>query len=368
MPLVVLEPLVPDPAMSRCPRCFADLGERWQYCAHCGLPLDPASIADLAHQSPRISYVERDPVRRANRRARDLMLRSFVSAVMAVGIFALITFSVFVVNPDALSGLRAAQEPTVPAWAEIHAASEPAGEGLGGVEMIQWSRVIEPGSFKSGDPNSWSEGEGETEPYHGGGWIEYAFQISLYEITNRQYYDYLFLASVEPSEELAKRWTGGSRDHPEPGPEQDDLPVTGITYDEAAAFAAWLSEDPAFEGARLPSRLEWERAARGVDGRVYPWGNEWAAGRANTIEEACGGPVAGSVYGRPDGDSSYYGVFNMAGNVAEWIYQEDRNLRYAVGGRWDRGADAAQTWKATEYFTYSTDHAVGFRIARYVMR
>ena len=106
---------------------------------------------------------------------------------------------------------------------------------------------------------------------------------------------------------------------PAGGPGAADLPVTGVTWDEARAFCA-------FVGKRLPTEAEWEKAARGGDGRRYPWGEEFSCARGNfgsfdgegrcAAEGAPGRPVP---VGQAPRGASPYGALDMAGNVWEWV-------------------------------------------------
>lgn len=112
------------------------------------------------------------------------------------------------------------------------------------------------------------------------------------------------------------------------------VPVTGVSWFDARDFCA-------FAGGRLPREAEWEKAARGTDGREFPWGAESACARANWGNFDGEGPCAGSnpgfpvAVGRYPEGASPYGVLDMAGNVWEWVadrYGEDPRRRVVRGG------------------------------------
>jgi serine/threonine-protein kinase len=105
-----------------------------------------------------------------------------------------------------------------------------------------------------------------------------------------------------------------------------DHPVVWVTWEGAAAYCKWA-------GLRLPSELEWEKGARGVDGRPYPWGDEWEAGRPDPPEGEEGGEEITSVWAYSSARSPY-GLCQMIGGVYQWCadcYEESAYERYAKG-------------------------------------
>ena len=97
---------------------------------------------------------------------------------------------------------------------------------------------------------------------------------------------------------------------------KDDHPIVKVTWKNAADYAEWA-------GASLPTEAQWEKAARGTDGRTYPWGNEWDAAKCS--HRGWGTEPAGS---NPAG-ASPYGCLNMAGNVWEWCADRYLGSYYA---------------------------------------
>lgn len=96
--------------------------------------------------------------------------------------------------------------------------------------------------------------------------------------------------------------------------QRPEHPVVQISWKGAVAYCAWLS-DVTGESWRVPTEEEWEKAARGTDGRIYPWGDQWDRTRANTDD---GGPGDTTHVGAYPAGTSPYGIFDMAGTVNEW--------------------------------------------------
>ena len=122
--------------------------------------------------------------------------------------------------------------------------------------------------------------------------------IDLYEVTHGDYFRFV----QETGFPVPPRWHKGA-----PRPEQVNLPATFISWREADTYCRW-------RGARLPSEAEWEKAARGENAWLYPWGNFFDYRRANI-----GGLYEGpKTVGSFERGRSPYGVYDMIGNVWEW--------------------------------------------------
>lgn len=164
------------------------------------------------------------------------------------------------------------------------------------------------------------------------------FAIARVPVTNALYGAYVEAAAAPPP--LAWR---GLR----PPPERLDHPVVDVSWEEATAFCRWLDGQGAtytlatmgaaptlaVGAPRLPTEAEWEHAARGGDGRTFPWGETFEPQRANTRE---GGRAGTSPVGAYPEGASPYGVLDLAGNVWEWTASLDASYPY----RADDGREA----------------------------
>lgn len=137
--------------------------------------------------------------------------------------------------------------------------------------------------------------------------INYDFWMARYPITNEQYSQYVKSSNlIHP----VRNWEN-KKNHP----------VTNVTWASATLYCLWLNDllksiIPSGLVLRLPVETEWEKAARGIDGRRYPWGNEYEKDRCNSSDEGNRGTTPVGLYS-PKGDSPY-GCADMSGNVWEW--------------------------------------------------
>ena len=103
-------------------------------------------------------------------------------------------------------------------------------------------------------------------------------------------------------------------------------PVYGLTWYDALGYARWLRQMTGLAW-RLPTEAEWEKAARGTEGHIYPWGNSWEAGKANILwDESQSIDQSVTPVDRYSRAASPYGVIDLVGNVAEWtstIYDDE---------------------------------------------
>ncbi len=132
-------------------------------------------------------------------------------------------------------------------------------------------------------------------------------------------------------------------------PEENRLPMTGVTWNEADSYCRAL-------GKRLPTEAEWEFAARGSDGRLYPWGNNYEPGRANIANVDGGFMPVGSF---PSGDSPF-GVSDMSGNAMEWT---DSDFKVYEGSLYRPSgcSGPCKVIRGGAYFDYPQDATAVFR-------
>lgn len=174
-----------------------------------------------------------------------------------------------------------------------------------------------------------------------------AFEISRYPVTNAQYREF-----VEATGYVSE---GGWREsYP---PEEEKLPAVNVTSFDARAFCEWAD-------CRLPSELEWEKAARGTDGRRYPWGEEWDPAVCN--HEGAG--LSAVDAHEEAGNVSPYGVVDMVGNALEYVDSTSSKRPGSIvlkGGAWSNGS--LKPFDAIRHTTEVTGGAYkgfGFRVAR----
>jgi len=183
------------------------------------------------------------------------------------------------------------------------------------------------------------------------------FFIDRTELTNAQYQK--FIAAT--GHRVPSNWKDGRFPAGEAG-----FPVVNVSWEDASACAKW-------EDKRLPTEAEWEFAARGTEGRLYPWGSDWQSGRANTREGGPGRVLAAGSF--PKG-ASPYGVLDLSGNVWEWTasdltsYDSDSRIlapgKVIRGGAWDVPRERATATYRGVVQPERTYEKTGFRCVRSV--
>lgn len=193
-----------------------------------------------------------------------------------------------------------------------------------------------------------------------------AFYIDQYEVTNKEYMNCVDEGVCREPIQIGET-NMDSKYYGDPA--YDDFPVNTVNWHMAKTFCEW-------RGARLPTEPEWEKAAGGSESLRYPWGEEIDCSRAN-FKDCNGGPVAVGSY---ESGKSPYGVYDMAGNVWEWVsdpiqhypYQADfsgqiseYDSRVVRGGGWLDDGNFLRTTNRSYlhpslFYDYET---VGFRCA-----
>ncbi|GJL78891.1 MAG: hypothetical protein NPINA01_18800 [Nitrospinaceae bacterium] len=161
-----------------------------------------------------------------------------------------------------------------------------------------------------------------------------AYYIDKYEVSNAQFTE--FIQATDYS--APAYW-----DHRQLN--QPNQPVTGVNWYDANAYCHWANK-------RLPTEAEWEKAARGPAGSIYPWGNVLDYSKANFAKGKTGQKhITAPIDSHPEG-KSYYGVYNMAGNVFEWVqdwydpnyYKTSKDIRNPAGPQIGAGLGVTGTY------------------------
>jgi serine/threonine protein kinase len=224
--------------------------------------------------------------------------------------------------------------------------------------------LIPAGEFLMGSPGEDPDASEDERPQR----LVYldAFYIDISEVTNAWYAGCVEAGVCDPPGVSSSQ----THDPYYDSFDFDDYPVVNVTWNDAQTFCEWA-------GKRLPNEAEWEKAARGTDGRAYPWGVQFDDGEGNCGDEMGDTAATGSC---PRG-ASPYGVQDMAGNVAEWVedvyqgdyYQEapDQNpagpssgsRRVVRGGSWQSTATQVRAASRAAAPPDGSDSATGFRCA-----
>ncbi len=163
------------------------------------------------------------------------------------------------------------------------------------------------------------------------------FSMDKFEVTNAQFKE--FYAKLTIPE--------GKADHP----------VADVSYFESEDYCKSV-------GKRLPTSIEWEKAARGTDGRTYPWGNTFSRGKANTQEAGFG---ATTPVGKYKGGASPFGVMDMGGNVWEWVNawsSDKQQYKLVMGGSYFEDRTFATTTSTLKSIPDDIHEYSGFRCAK----
>lgn len=196
-----------------------------------------------------------------------------------------------------------------------------------------------------------------------------AFRMSRYSVTHMQ-----FQAFVDAGGYDTEQWWDGlvkPDSPPAPRFQEGNRPIDSVNWYEALAFCRWLSARTG-QSIRLPTEQEWEKAARGTDGRQYPWGKTFGHEYLNS-QWKLGGTSAVGIY--PNGQSRY-GLMDMSGNVWEWCLDAWTDIppveiaapiaevsakQVVRGGSWRLGGDKSRTTLRFGNEPYVRYYIIGFR-------
>ena len=196
--------------------------------------------------------------------------------------------------------------------------------------------------------------------------IDFDYWIDQYPVTNEKYYEFILADGYGNqaywSEEGWKWKAENNITVPEHWNDTEwnkaDHPVVGVSYYEAEAYAKWA-------GKRLPTEREWEKAARGEDGREYPWGEWFDKNICNSSEAAIGYTTPVTQYSN---GVSPYGCYDMAGNVwewcADWYDEKQKDSRVLRGGSWRSNPGNLRVSYRNWFVAVAGTNYIGFRLAQ----
>ncbi|MBK18476.1 MAG: hypothetical protein CMM52_06535 [Rhodospirillaceae bacterium] len=201
-----------------------------------------------------------------------------------------------------------------------------------------------------------------------------AFAITRTTITNRDYARFVGETGHRVPNVDIKTWKSYGLIHPYPRTRRhawksgvppkgrSNHPVVMVSHSDAMAYARWLSKKTG-RVWRLPTENEWEKAARGTDGRRFPWGNKFDPKRLNSHDS---GPFDTRPVGQYLSGRSPYGLLDGAGQVFEWTASSAGKARYIVkGGSWDdKGCGICRPAARHGRPEYLKHILVGFRLVR----
>jgi formylglycine-generating enzyme required for sulfatase activity len=202
----------------------------------------------------------------------------------------------------------------------------------------------------------------------------HAFRITRSQITNRQYFEFVRQNRYPAPDVTSETWRGYGLIHPytrtrrhawqngEPPTGREDHPVVLVSYKDASAYAAWLTKTTG-QTWRLPTEHEWERAARGDDGRMFPWGDHFDAALLNSHDQ---GPFDTLPVGLFPNGHSPHGLVDAAGQVFEWTATAAGARRHIVkGGSWDdKGCGVCRPAARHSRPDHLKHILIGFRLIR----
>jgi formylglycine-generating enzyme required for sulfatase activity len=236
---------------------------------------------------------------------------------------------------------------------EPEAEAQPEAEEMAEAGMV----VVPAGEFVMGS------GQGDEEPAHTV--LVDAFEIDVFEVTNAEFAQFV--------EETGYQTDAEKNNDPSPWRAyftegKGRYPVVKVSWNDAQAYCEWA-------GKRLPTEAEWEKAARGTDERVYPWGDEWDVTKVNSKESGFRGSV--TVGSFPEGGSPY-GLMDVAGNIWEWTdawYQGypqttfnsnyfGETYKVLRGGGWFSDQEQVRTTQRNANSPDAANDDIGFRCVR----